>query len=172
MRVSWVSNNGVMSTLIHIPARGSPDVYTLPVGWGDANLVELMRAGPYDPPLVVRQEKKPLFYHGSHAFIHSLLSHPFVMVYVQQNSAYINYNFQYKGQIHVIGDVGIILPAEVIQDIGVITDLSDLAVRTELRTAVRYDNEIREEAMRRLAAQRREVDIQAMMETLRNGEKK
>jgi hypothetical protein len=155
------------STFVHIPARGSPDVFTLPIGWGDANLAELMRSGAYEPPVVARQEKKPLTYHGTHTFIHALLSHPFVIVYVQQNSASINYNFQYRGYIHVIGNVGIVIPAEVIRDIGVITDLSDLVVRTELRMAVRYDNEIREEALRRLAAHQREEDVQAMMERLR-----
>jgi hypothetical protein len=159
------------STFVHIPARGSPDVFTLPIGWGDANLAELMRSGAYEPPVVARHEKKPLTYHGTHTFIHALLSHPFVIVYVQQNSASINYNFQYRGHIHVIGNVGIVIPAEVIRDIGVITELSDLVVRTELRMAVRYDNEVREEALRRLAAQRREEDIQAMMERLRSEKK-
>jgi len=168
---SWASNNGSMvsgaSTLVHIPARGSPDVFTLPIGWGDANLAELMRSGAYEPSVVARQEKKPLTYYGTHTFIHALLSHPFVMVYVQQNSSIINYNFQYRGHIHVIGNVGIVIPAEVIRDIGVITELSDLVVRTELRMAVRYDNEVREEALRRLATEKREMDVQAMMERLR-----
>ena len=172
-----------MSTFIHIPVVGEPDVFTLPVGWTDVNLAELMRCGPYNPRVVIRQEKKPLTYYGSHTFIHALLSHPFVIVYVQQNSATLNHMFQYAGNIHVIGNVGIVVPAEIIKDIAILigstpegqsrkgsselTELTSLGVRTELRMAVRYDHEIREEALRRLAAEKKEDDIRAMMERLR-----
>jgi hypothetical protein len=156
-----------MSTFIHIPAVGEPDVFTLPVGWTATNLQELMRSGPYDTPVIVRQEKKPLSYHGSHTFIHALLSHPFVIVYVQQNSVTLNYKFQYKGHINVIGNVGIVVPPEIIKDIAILTELTSLGVRTQLREAVKYDHEIREEALRRLATEKKEADIRAMMETLR-----
>ena len=156
-----------MSTLIHIPAVGEPDVFTLPSGWTAANLQELMRSSAYDKPVFVRQEKKPLSYQGSHTFIHALLSHPFVIVYVQQNSACLNYKFQYPGNIHVIGNVGIVVPSEIIKDVAILAELSSLAVKTQLREAVKYDHEIREEAARRLAAEKRETDIRAMMETLR-----
>jgi hypothetical protein len=156
-----------MSTFIHIPVVGEPDVFTLPVGWTDVNLAELMRCGPYNPRIVIRQEKKPLTYHGSHTFIHALLSHPFVIVYVQQNSMTLNNKFKYKGHINVIGNVGIVVPAEIIKDIAILTELTSLGVRTQLREAVKYDHEIREEAVRRLAAEKKEADIRAMMETLR-----
>lgn len=156
-----------MSTLIHIPAVGEPDVFTLPVGWTDVNLAELMRCGPYNPRVVIRQEKKPLTYYGSHTFIHALLSHPFVIVYVQQNSAVLNHKFKYTGHMHVSGNVGIVVPSEIIKDVAILAELSSLAVKTQLREAVKYDHEIREEAVRRLAAEKREDDIRAMMETLR-----
>jgi hypothetical protein len=156
-----------MSTFIHIPVVGEPDVFTLPVGWTDVNLAELMRCGPYNPSVVIRQEKKPLTYYGSHTFIHTLLSHPFVIVYVQQNSAILNHKFKYKGHMHVNGNVGIVVPAEIIKDIAILTELTSLGVRTQLREAVKYDHEIREEAMRRLATEKKEADIRAMMETLR-----
>jgi hypothetical protein len=156
-----------MSTFIHIPAVGQPDVFTLSSGWTGASLEELMRGGAYDPPVVARQEKKPLSYHGSHTFIHALLSHPFVIVYVQQNSVSLNYKFQYAGNIHVIGNVGIVVPAEIIKDIAILSELTSLSVKTELRMAVRYDHEIREEALRRLATEKKEADIRAMMDTLR-----
>ena len=182
-----------MSTFIHIPTIGEADVFALPVGWTEDNLVELMRCGAYNPPVVARQEKKLLTYHGSHTFINTLLSHPLVVVYVQQNSVNLNYPFQYKGQIHVIGNVGLVVPVEVLRDIGLLrgkersdkpqrgsssesqsrkgsdlTELSDMIVQTQVRQAILYDQEIREEALRRLASKKREADIQAMMKTLRN----
>jgi hypothetical protein len=158
----WVK----MSVLVHIPARGSPDVYTLPIGWGTETLAELMRSGAYDPLVVVQSKTTHLTYTSVNPIIDVLLRHPFVVVYVQQNSVRVNHNIKCRGIFHVIGNVGLVVPAEVIRDIGVILGLSDSAVYSDLSFVVCYDREVREDIMR-LEDEQREIHIETIIEYLR-----